>query len=131
MFEQEAEELFKKKPLGYEMKPELEIYTDGFNDGYQKANEWQYPSKGKYPKECENVWCYCKGIGIKFCCVGHTIVGGDSKVRWWANNKTEELRVLAWKEIVLPELSKEIYESKYGDDLENCRGWHCKDNLRR
>lgn len=40
MFEKEAEELFKKKPLGYEMKLELEIYTDGFNDGYQKANEW-------------------------------------------------------------------------------------------
>jgi len=40
MFEKEAEELFKKKPLGYEMKPELEIYTDGFKDGYNKANEW-------------------------------------------------------------------------------------------
>lgn len=38
MFE-EAEELFKKKPLGYEMKPELEIYTDGFKDGYNKAKE--------------------------------------------------------------------------------------------
>jgi hypothetical protein len=25
MFEKEAEELFKKKPLGYEMKPELEM----------------------------------------------------------------------------------------------------------
>lgn len=37
MFEKEAEELFKKKPLGYEMKPELEIYTDGFKDGYNKA----------------------------------------------------------------------------------------------
>ena len=34
-----TEELFKKKPLGYEMKPELEIYTDGFNDGYNKCKE--------------------------------------------------------------------------------------------
>lgn len=75
--------------------------------GYSKANEWHYPSKGEYPKECENVWCYCKGPGIKFCCVGHTIVGGDNKVRWWANNKTEELRIVAWKEIILPELPKE------------------------
>ena len=40
MCKKEAEELFKKKPLGYEMKPELEIYTDGFKDGYNKANEW-------------------------------------------------------------------------------------------
>ena len=37
MFEKEAEEMFNKKPLGYEMKPELEIYTDGFNDGYNKC----------------------------------------------------------------------------------------------
>lgn len=36
----EAEELFKNKPVGYEMKPEKEIYIDGFNDGYNKANEW-------------------------------------------------------------------------------------------
>ena len=42
MFEKEAEELFNKKPLGYEMKPELEIYKDGFNDGYNKAlEEWK------------------------------------------------------------------------------------------
>lgn len=37
MFEKDIEELFKKKPLGYEMKPELEIYKDGFKDGYDKA----------------------------------------------------------------------------------------------
>lgn len=70
---------------------------------YNKANEWHYPSKGEYPDECENVWCYCKGPGIKFCCAGHIIINGDNKVRWWANNKSEELRVIAWKEIVLPE----------------------------
>ena len=40
MFEKEAEELFKKKPLGYEMKPELEIYKDGFEDGYNSAIKW-------------------------------------------------------------------------------------------
>lgn len=38
--EKEAEELFNKKPLGYAMNPELEIYTDGFKDGYNKAIEW-------------------------------------------------------------------------------------------
>ena len=64
-------------------------WQDGAEFGYNKANEWHYPSKGKYPKELENVWCYCKGLGIKFCCVGHIIIGGDNKVRWWANNKTD------------------------------------------
>ena len=76
---------------------------------FNKANEWHYPSKGEYPKECENVlcYCYCKGTEIKFCCVGHTVTGGDNKIRWWSNNKTEELRVIAWKEIVLPKEMKE------------------------
>ena len=76
--------------------------------GYNKANEWHYPSKGEYPKECENVLCYCKcRTEIKFCCVGHIVAGGDDKIRWWSSNRSEELNVYAWKEIVLP---KEIEE---------------------
>ena len=76
--------------------------------GYNKTNEWHYPSKGEYPKECENVLCYCKcRTEIKFCCVGHIVAGGDDKIRWWSSNRSEELNVYAWKEIVLP---KEIEE---------------------
>ena len=76
--------------------------------GYNKTNEWHYPSKGEYPKECENVLCYCKcRTEIKFCCVGHIVAGGDNKIRWWSSNRSEELNVYAWKEIVLP---KEIEE---------------------
>lgn len=88
-----------------EIVKEMDYLNKHWGNGKDKANEWHYPSKGEYPKECENVLCYCKR-GIKFCCVGHTIVGGDNKVRWWANNKTEELRVIAWKEIVLPKESE-------------------------
>lgn len=122
MFEKEAEEYMKDKfrttsVTGYQsMKT---AYQKGAEYGFQKGikakintttisdcpikDEWHYPSKGEYPKECENVLCYCKGLGFKFCCVGHTIVGGDNKVRWWNNCKSEELRVIAWKEIVPPE----------------------------
>ncbi len=49
----EAEELFKNKPVGYEMKPEKEIYIDGFNDGYnlaKKGNKTSY-IKGMRPFE--------------------------------------------------------------------------------
>ena len=108
MFEKESEEYATKhtyngdKYTTFEWWYRRNSFQEGATFGYNKANEWHYPSKGKYPKECQNVWCYCKGPGIKFCCVGHTIVGGDNKVRWWANNKTEELLVIAWKEIVLP-----------------------------
>ena len=117
MFEKEAEDkAFEKYPLPPgcgEKDIERNItYEEGFKDGaefaYNKANEWHYPSKGEYPKECENVWCYCKGLDVKFCCVGHTIVGGDNRVRWVAMNigRLEESQVIAWKEIVLPELKE-------------------------
>ena len=113
MFEKEAEEYYENVTVGtFQECTEnfadavLTAYKDGAEFGYNKANEWHYPSKGKYPKELESVWCYCKGLGFKFCCVGHIIIGGDNKVRWRANNKTEELCVIAWKEIVLPKESE-------------------------
>lgn len=105
MFEKEAEGWIKNN-LHSKEEDYIKAFKDGAEFGYKKANEWHYPSKGEYPKECENVWCYCKGLGFKFCCVGHTIVGGDNKVRWWNNCKSEELRVIAWKEIVLPKESE-------------------------
>lgn len=75
-----------------------------------KANEWHYPSKGEYPKEGEDVLCYCKcRTEIKFCCVGHIIVGGDNKIRWWSSNRSEKLNVYAWKDIIPP---KEIEENE-------------------
>ena len=63
MFEKEAEEYRdKEKDKGYywvtqEMEQsELdtiidESFKDGAEFGYNKANEWHYPSKGEYPKE--------------------------------------------------------------------------------
>ena len=75
---------------------------------FNKANEWHYPSKGEYPKEGENVLCYCKcRTEINFYSIGHTIIGGDNKIRWWSSDRSEKLNVYAWKEIVLP---KEIEE---------------------
>lgn len=49
---------------------------------FNKANEWHYPSKGEYPKEGENVLCCCKVVNAKFYSIGHTIIGGDTKIRW-------------------------------------------------
>ena len=109
MFEKEAEKSGNEKIKGnYQFaRCARKSYKNGFKDdaefGYNKANEWHYPSKGEYPKECENVLCYCKGTEIKFCSIGHTIIGGDNKIRWWSSNRSEELKVYAWKEIVLPE----------------------------
>ena len=79
----------------------------GMEFGYNKANEWHYPSKGEYPKEGENVLCCCKVVNAKFYSIGHTVIGGDTKIRWWASNRPEELEVYAWREIVFPEGVKE------------------------
>ena len=84
-----------------------QAYLAGAEFGYNKCNEWHYPSKGEYPKECENVLCYCKVVDVEFYSIGHTIIGGDNKIRWWSSNRSKELNVYAWKEIVLP---KEIEE---------------------
>ena len=78
-------------------------FKEGAEFGYNKANKWHYPSKGEYPKEGEDVLCYCKcRTEIKFCCVGHTVIGGDNKIRWWSSNRSEKLNVYAWKEITPP-----------------------------
>ena len=113
MFEKEAEEAGndKIKENHQFARCARKSYKDGFKDGaefgYNKANEWHYPSKGEYPKECENVLCYCKVVNAEFYSIGHTIIGGDNKIRWWSSNRSEELNVYAWKEITPPkELEK-------------------------
>lgn len=101
MLEKEAEELFKKKPLGYEMKPELEIYTDGFKDGYDKANEWHYVKDGDLPKvgvqvlSEQGTLVIYKGDGFNW--VEYSPNADNIKLRKWEEP-------IAWKEIVLPEL---------------------------
>ena len=113
MFEKEAEEYVRKirhDVINWDgAEPEERFYNEikfkqaylaGAEFGYDKANEWHYPSKGEYPKEGENVLCYCKcRTEIKFYCVGHTIIGGDNKIRWWSSDRSEKLKVYAWKDI--------------------------------
>ena len=116
MFEKEAEEIEKEAIKWVKNAfPNDEFKQSGISRalvefaefGYNKANEWHYPLKGEYPKECENVLCCCKVVNAEFYSIGHTIIGGDNKIRWWSSNRSEELNVYAWKEIVLP---KEIEE---------------------
>ena len=116
MFEKEAEEI-EKEAIKWvqDVFPNDEFKQSGISRalvefaelGYNKANEWHYPSKGEYPKECENVLCYCKVVDVEFYSIGHTIIGGDNKIRWWSSNRSEELNVYAWKEITPPKEIKE------------------------
>ena len=105
MFDKEAEEYAIENWEHYEegqndSKALKQAYLAGAEFGYNKSNEWHYPSKGEYPKEGENVLCYCKcRTEIKFCCVGHIVAGGDNKIRWWSSDRSEKLNVYAWKDI--------------------------------
>ena len=117
MFEKEAEEFERRKHYRYEDNDYcgdiadgiIQAYQQGAEFGYNKANEWHCASKGEYPKECENVLCYCKVVNVEFYSIGHIIIGGDNKIRWWSSNRREELNVYAWREIVSP---KEIQVTK-------------------
>ena len=99
---------FTYEELSDEQQEKAYDFKKGAEFGYNKANEWHYPSKGEYPKEGENVLCYCKcRTEIKFCSIGHTIIGGDNKIRWRSSDRSEKLNVYAWKELTLPKEVKE------------------------
>ena len=112
MFEKEAEEAGneKIKENNQFARCARKSYKEGFKDGaefgYNKENEWHYPSKGEYPEEGENVLCYCKVVNVKFYSTGHTVIGGDNKIRWWSSDRSEKLNVIAWKEITPPKGGK-------------------------
>ena len=116
MFEKEAESYATREccmtcnNINHFCKEKCECWNfakKGAEFGYNKANEWHYPLKGEYPKECENVLCCYKVVNAEFYSIGHTIIGGDNKIRWWSSNRSEELNVIAWKEITPPKEIKE------------------------
>ena len=76
-----------------------------------KANEWQYPSKGEYPKEYKDIWiCFLTEEDMKDCVRGwyEYDFENDKHVFKYINDlETQYLEtVIAWKEIVLPELKE-------------------------
>lgn len=117
MFEKEAEEYASQGGLSKEKHffgVKAIAFKDGAEYGYNKVNEWHYVKDGLFPKEGEIVICFCRGYcGASFCATARLYIGYDDKVRrWWTNageGKSEQLMdVIAWKEIILPELPKEV-----------------------
>ena len=96
MFEKEAEEW--RNSLNYE------IDNDTFNNivipciefGYNKANEWHYVKDGDLPKETNEYYVYSKQWGIE-------VRKFFADVGYFECRKND---VIAWKEIVLPELKE-------------------------
>ena len=119
MFEKEAEEEVNKVHWSYQIFKEVaqEYWQKGAEFGYNKANEWHYVKDGDLPKDNEYIMIYAKladniAVGKRRC-------AGKIRKRcvyeWYfaTYEGTYCLRdndIIAWKEIVLPELPKEIKE---------------------
>lgn len=133
MFEKEAEyyafDEVNHKQEWYIKHPEHSIDCDyedikkhwqkGAEFGYNKANEWHYPSKGEYPKDEKNFQSYV----VAYYGAKGSIANGkpcweelcyDTENKRWVDKDTldnlpyvnQEGIVIAWKEIVLPKESE-------------------------
>ena len=105
MFEKEAEDSFNCKKVLYKWETDKHSYIDGFKDGaefvYNKANEWHFVKDGEYPTHSNRVLVFTdEGVGFG-------IYGLDNK-KWYTYDTGFD--VIAWKEITLPALPKEIKE---------------------
>jgi hypothetical protein len=92
--------LYGSKPVV--MKELNTTYKDGFNDGYNKANEWHYVKDEGTPK-VEGHYLVClrnKDRDIFDCWIYY-----DKDVGWYSM-KVRMKDIYAWKEIVLPKESK-------------------------
>ena len=107
MFEKEAEDSFKCKKVLYKWETDKHSYIDGFKDGakfgYDKANEWHYVKDGN-PNNENDILCQISKDEVV---VGyyHTVAK-----RYITIDGQDLYNVIAWKEITLPSLPKEIKE---------------------
>ena len=125
MFEKEAEEIANKRcheimcfghcsfssPKHHrcgEWHREYNCAKEGIEFGYNKANEWHYVSKEGFPNK-DDIYLIIRKDGLHlgdYCCGGD----GDIDCQSWCDYPSEEEiqddSVIAWKEIVLPELKE-------------------------
>ena len=110
MFEKEAEEI-EKEAIKWvkDVFPNDEFKQSGISRalvefaefGYNKANEWHFVKDGEYPTHSYRVLVFTdEGVGF-------VIYGLDNK-KWYTYDTGFD--VIAWKEITLPALPKEIKE---------------------
>ena len=74
----------------------IDAWNNGYINGYNKANEWHYPSKGEYPKENQEVFVFFT-LPDKS---KNDIITAQFKDNDF--NYVDLQDVIAWKEIILP-----------------------------
>ena len=104
MFEKVVEDNWQSKDLWYKINADESAYKTGFQDGYNKANEWHFVSKEGFPNK-DDIYLIIRSDGLHlgdYCCGGD----GDIDCQSWCDYPSEEEiqddSVIAWKEIVLP-----------------------------
>ena len=102
---QEAEEYRKDlKPKFFLSEPQLDLACQGFKDGYNKANEWHYVKDGDLPKDDKQylVLFFYNYKGKKEMSFGvRDNLHSDFEI-----HRCYTEQIIAWKEIVLPELKE-------------------------
>ena len=109
MFEKEAEEYVD---LSGNRNYTERAFKDGAEFGYNKANEWNYPSKGEYPNDFEDVLIYfLTEDDAKDCVRGWYEYDFENDKHIFKYLNILEIQcpktVFAWKKLVFPELPKE------------------------
>lgn len=117
MFEKEAEEYIKVNNLEWELEcnrtsPIGEVnqaFQQGAEFGYNKANEWHYVKDGDLPPLDTNVlvihrWARTPELGKRIKVFINSSVWVWSMCSDRFRYTSDDENVIAWKEIVLPEL---------------------------
>ena len=107
MFEKELEEYKNQSKWKGKifMKDEEICFKDGAELGYNKANEWHYVKDGDLPRQYGHTCFSVEVLANNKKWVYYEFGSG----KWFCGNK--EVKVIAWKEIVLPELKENENEN--------------------
>ena len=97
MFEKEAEEYAKDYEGSKYIRTVDEVFKNGAEYGYNKANEWHYPSKGELPKELADCLVYSEGNTMYLSYLYKGV---------WQRGARKSFDVIAWQ--YLPEPPKEV-----------------------
>ena len=88
--------------FGYNLaKEEIDYLNKHWGNEKDKANEWHYVKDGELPRQDGNTCFSIEVLANNKKWVYYRFDFG----KWFCGNK--EVKVIAWKEIVLPELPKE------------------------
>ena len=126
MFEKEAEEILNNhcdcellsecmtgiRCRCSDFEESKKLLIEGIEFGYNKANEWHYVKDGDYPKDNKPVLCILGDIDSDNCEVGYyNDVGSGEPWHFETYHLPDDdgdnaWGVIAWQEIVLPELKE-------------------------